>query len=279
MTVFKSYSKINLSLIVIKKLRDKLHEIQSLFCLINVNDKIEVIKIREKRDKILFKGPFAKDVSSSNNSINSLLKLLRKMKLISNFYSVVVTKNIPVFGGLGGGTSNAIYLLKFLLKGEINNSILSEVEKKIGSDTRLFFFKRGFLQNLKKIIRINKKYDLYFLLVHPNIKCSTSKIYSKIKKYSKKTNFNYDKIRTKSRFIDYTSNNRNDLQFIVEKKYPIIRKLLKDISFERGCYFSRMSGSGSVCYGLFNSSKTAKKALNKLKAKYPKFWLSVAKTV
>ena len=92
-----SYSKINLSLIVIKKLRDKLHEIQSLFCLINVNDKIEVIKIREKRDKILFKGPFAKDVSSSNNSINSLLKLLRKMKLISNFYSVVVTKNIPPF--------------------------------------------------------------------------------------------------------------------------------------------------------------------------------------
>ena len=40
-----------------------------------------------------------------------------------------------------------------------------------------------------------------------------------------------------------------------------------------------MSGSGSVCYGLFNNERTAKKALNKIKTKYPKFWFSIAKTV
>ena len=65
----------------------------------------------------------------------------------------------------------------------------------------------------------------------------------------------------------------------MEKKHPIIKTLLKDISIEKGCYFSRMSGSGSVCYGLFNSESSAKKALYKIKAKYPKFWFSLAKTV
>jgi 4-diphosphocytidyl-2C-methyl-D-erythritol kinase len=40
-----------------------------------------------------------------------------------------------------------------------------------------------------------------------------------------------------------------------------------------------MTGSGSVCYGLFNDQMSAKKALNNLKNKYPKFWLSLAKTV
>ena len=40
-----------------------------------------------------------------------------------------------------------------------------------------------------------------------------------------------------------------------------------------------MSGSGSVCYGLFNSEIDAKKAFNKIKAKYPKFWFSIAKTI
>ena len=40
-----------------------------------------------------------------------------------------------------------------------------------------------------------------------------------------------------------------------------------------------MTGSGSVCYGLFINQITAKKALNNLKKKYPKFWLSFAKTV
>ena len=73
--------------------------------------------------------------------------------------------------------------------------------------------------------------------------------------------------------------NNNDLQSVVEKKYPIIEKLLKDIGNEKGCYFSRMTGSGSVCYGLFTNQYSARKALNKLKKKYPNFWASLAKTL
>ena len=48
---------------------------------------------------------------------------------------------------------------------------------------------------------------------------------------------------------------------------------------KKGCYFSRMTGSGSVCYGVFKSEKTAKAALNRIKLKHPKYWLSVAKTI
>ena len=52
-----------------------------------------------------------------------------------------------------------------------------------------------------------------------------------------------------------------------------------NIKNEKGCYFSRITGSGSVCYGLFDNRINAKKALNNLKIKYPKFWSRVAKTV
>ena len=142
--VLNSYSKINLSLSVNSKLKNGLHEIQSYFCLINLRDKIEISKTKKKKDKIIFKGPFAKYIKISNNSISNLLKLLRKLSLISSYYSVVVIKNIPVFGGLGGGTSNAAFLLKFLLKNKINHSLLSKVEKIIGSDLRLFFTGKDF---------------------------------------------------------------------------------------------------------------------------------------
>ena len=40
-----------------------------------------------------------------------------------------------------------------------------------------------------------------------------------------------------------------------------------------------MTGSGSVCYGVFESEKRAKAALKGLKLKYPKYWLKVAKTI
>ena len=277
--VLKSFAKINLSLSVNKKLKSGLHEIQSYYCLINLNDKIKISKIKKKRDKIVFKGPFVRYIKKSNNSIVNLFRVLRKLKLISSYYSVVVTKNIPVFSGLGGGTSNAVFVLKFLLKDRVTKNILDKVEKLIGSDLRLFFYKIGFLENLKTIKIKKKKQKLFFLLSHPNINCSTRTIYSKIKRYSKKTKLNFYKINTRKKFITHISAQKNELQSIVEKKYPIIKTLLIDISTKKGCFFSRMSGSGSVCYGLFNSESNAKKALNKVKTKYPKFWFSIAKTV
>jgi len=277
--VLKSYSKINLSLNVNSKLRSGLHEIQSYYCLINLSDTIKISKIRKKKDKIVFKGSFSKSIKKSNNSIRNLLNLLRNFKLISNYYSVTIVKNIPVFSGLGGGTSNAAFVLKFLLKGRITKNILDKFEKLIGSDLRLFFYKQGFLENLKTIKILKKKQKLIFLLIRPNINCSTREIYSKVKRYSKKTKYSFNKINTKKNFISYISTKKNELQSIVEKKYPKIKTLLTDISIEKGCYFSRMSGSGSVCYGLFNSESNAKKAFTKIKTRYPKFWLSIAKTV
>ena len=277
--VLKSYSKINLSLSINSKTRSGLHEIQSYFCLINLSDKIRIRKINKKNDQIIFNGFFAKHVKKNDNSISNLLNLLRKLKLISKFYSVTVTKNIPVFGGLGGGTSNAAFILKYLFKKKINKNIFHKIENFIGSDLRLFFYRQGFLENLKTIKLVKKKQKLIFLLSHPNINCSTRKIYSEVKRYSKKKKFNFSKTNTKKKFISYILNNKNELQSIVEKKHPIIKKLLTDISIERGCYLSRMSGSGSVCYGLFNKERAAKKALYKIKSRYPKFWFSLAKTV
>ena len=277
--VLKSFSKVNLSLNVNRKLKNGLHEIQSYYCLINLNDKIKINKIEKNRDKVVFKGPFAKHIKKSNNSIINTLKLLRKLKLISSCYSVNISKKIPVFSGLGGGTSNAAYVLKFLLKGKVTKNILIRSEKKIGSDLRLFFYKQGFLENLKTVKVSQKKYKLFFLLSHPNINCSTREIYSKVKKYSKKIKLKSYKFNNKKKFIEFILSQKNELQSIVEKKYPIVKKLLIDISAEKGCYFSRISGSGSVCYGLFDNENNAKKALYKIRTKYPKFWLSLAKTV
>ena len=115
--------------------------------------------------------------------------------------------------------------------------------------------------------------------MQPRVKCSTKEIYSKVRNYSKKKIFKKNKINTQYKFLSHLSKGSNELQLIVEKKYPFIKKLLLEIAKNEGCYFSRMTGSGSVCYGVFKSKRTAKVALNKIKKKYPKFWSSVAKTI
>ena len=92
-------------------------------------------------------------------------------------------------------------------------------------------------------------------------------------------NISPKKINSKTKFLKTIKNSKNDLQSIVEKRHSIIKKILREIKQNKGCNFSRMTGSGSVCYGLFSSKKTAKASLKKVKQKFPNLWLSVAKTV
>ena len=278
--ILKSFSKINLSLKVNRKLKNsRLHEIQSYFCLVNLYDDIKIKKIKDQKDIIRFRGKFSKYIKKSSNSVIDVLNILRERNLISSYYSISINKKIPVFAGMGGGTSNAIYLVKHLTRNKIDKNLLKVLSKRIGSDVRIFLYQQGFISNLKKIYSFQKKHSLYFLLVYPIIKCSTKYIYSKVRKFSQKSDFSFKKIEVKNKFIKLLINENNNLQSIVENKYPTIKRLIIEIRQRKGCYFSRMTGSGSVCYGAFKSKKSAKAALNIIKVKYPKYSSWVAKTI
>ena len=179
--VLKSFAKINLSLTVNKKLDTGLHDIQSIYCLINLSDSITVKKIKGKRkDIVSIKGNGSMSINQKNNSITKTLSIMRKYNLIHDYYSVKILKKIPVFAGLGGGSSNAATLLKYFKK-KIPKKIFEKIIDSVGSDLRLFYKNQGYQQSIKKIVEIKKKYKLIFLLVYPGIKCSTKKVYSKVK--------------------------------------------------------------------------------------------------
>ena len=72
--------------------------------------------------------------------------------------------------------------------------------KKIGSDFRLIFLNQGFVKNLKTIKTNKKNFKFYFLLVFPNIKCSTKNVYSKVNIFSKKINISPKKLTLKKIF-------------------------------------------------------------------------------
>ena len=75
--VLKSFAKINLTLSVIKKMANGFHDIQSLFCLVDLSDKIYIKKIYNKKiDEISFRGPFSKMVKKNENSIKKKTQLL-----------------------------------------------------------------------------------------------------------------------------------------------------------------------------------------------------------
>ena len=279
--MIKSYCKINLSLRVLKKMKNGFHDIQTNTILLNLHDLIKVKKINNKKDIVIFKGKFKKYISEDNNSIVNTINILRKNKLINEKkkFKIYINKKIPIFSGLGGGTSNSAFIIKYFLKKKINENILNLFEKKIGSDLRLFFNKQVFQKSLKNIKKYKKNYHLYFNLVYPNIKCSTKTVYAKVKKFKKASLIDYSKIQSKEKFIQLIKKENNCLQEISISKYKILKYIIAFMETQKDCYYSRMTGSGSVCYGMFKSHNAAKTALKKIKKRFPKFWCVTAKTI
>ena len=168
--MIKSFSKINLFLKVLKKNYKELHNIQSSVMLLDLHDQISLKKINKNKDSIHFIGRFKKNINRNSNTISKSLFLLRKHNLIDEKkYKITVNKKIPVFAGLGGGTSNAVFLVKHFLKNKVSDKMLRIFEDKVGSDFRLFFLNHSFQKSLKKILKFKKKYAFYFVLVYPNI--------------------------------------------------------------------------------------------------------------
>ena len=279
--MIKSYCKINLSLRVLKKLKNGLHDIQSNIFLLNLHDSIKIVKINKKNDTIIFAGKFKKLIGKSKNSVLDTLSILRSKNLIKrdDRYKIIINKKIPVFSGLGGGSSNAAFLIKHFLKNKVNAFNLKIFEKKIGSDLRLFFYKQVYQERLRKFKKYNVNLNFYFVLVYPNIKCSTKKIYSKVRKYNQPSKIDYSKIASKDRFLYLIRKESNELQDIVISNFSILRKVLNFISIQKGCFFSRMTGSGSVCFGVFKSRKLAISGLKEIQKKFPDYWCTFAKTI
>ena len=275
----RSFSKINLSLRVLKKMSSGLHDIQSNSILIDLHDQIKINRSYKNKNEIFFKGDFARFVNKKNNSIKSIVKYLEKEKIFKSNYKFTITKNIPVFSGLGGGTSNAVTIFKHFQKKKINSKTINELTKTIGSDFKLFLQKQSFQSSLAKVTNYKKSHVINMIVVFPYKLCSTKKIYSNVNSFSKPCKNKYGNVLNTKKFIKLISKEKNDLQPIVEKKYPIIKKIMQFLKNQKNCVFSRMTGSGSACFGVFLTKKNAHETLLKVRKKFPVFFSVITKTI
>ena len=258
-----SRAKINLNLNVIGKSK-KYHYIESLVCFINLSDKIFISNLNSKYHKVKFKGKFSKNISKKN-TITKLLSLLDKDNALKKKYKIVIKKEIPSQSGMGGGSMNAANLLSYFYKKKlINMKQLKKYSLKIGSDVILglnsrpkILYKDG---SIKEIANI-KKYHI--LIIKPFFGCSTKKIYSLNKTFSK-SEFN----KTKKNIVkNVIIKGKNDLEKSAFKLYPALKKIKNLLDKNKEANFVRMTGSGSAIIMYFNSNKFAKNALKIYKRK------------
>ena len=281
----KSYCKINLSLRVLKKLKNGYHNIMSLITFCDLHDTISISEIRNLKDKISFSGKFKKGINKKKNTVTKVLNLIRSAKLIENqAFKINIQKNIPHGSGLGGGSSNAAYLLNYFnskMRLKLSKNKIKKLAGQIGFDVPVNLERRNAFLTGKRgeILRLNQKFRLNLLIVYPNLICSTKKIYEKNKKISLSKPRSFFYIINNKKLINFLKNENNDLEKTVIAIYPRVKKIIDYIKSQKGCYFSRITGSGSACIGIFSNMKNVIYAQKLIKLKYPKYWCVVSKTI
>jgi len=193
-TSLKAYGKINLYLKVIKKLKNKYHQIETLFCFFDIYDEI-LISSSNTNNQIIFTGKFSKGISATHNSVLKLLNILKKYpKFNAHKFTIKIIKNLPLGSGLGGGSADASALLNFFnkrLKLNLKKRTISSICNKIGADVEPCLntnFKLLYGAS-NKIFTFNKKPKLNLLLIYPNCLNPTKKIYLSNKIFSKSNNY------------------------------------------------------------------------------------------
>ncbi len=281
----KSYCKINLYLKILKKLDNGYHKIASFVTFCDLHDVIKINRAKNNKDKIIFSGKFKKNISENLNTITKLLYQLRKRNYLKKENFVInVKKNIPHGSGLGGGSSNAAALLNFFnikMNLGINKRKLIKISESIGFDVPLCLEKKNtFLIGPKnKFVRIKKKFKFNILIIYPNFICSTKNIYKQNRKFSQVNLKLKYIVKNRKKMINQLKNEQNDLENAVVKLYPQVKNIINFIKIQNGCYFSRITGAGSACIGIFSSKKSALYAQKVINLKFPKYWSIVSKTI
>ena len=176
---------------------------------------------------------------------------------------ITLNKMIPIGGGLGGGSSNAVSVIKGLAElFEINikDQSIELIVSKMGAD--IPFFIRGGLQlakgighNLEAMKPLCKNY--YFLLVCPSINISTKWAYEAYRKYLEistiKTKFHPLSDKVEWSLLE------NDFEKVVLSTYPEIKRIKDDLQ-NNGSLFSSLSGSGSTMFGVYDNLESVRKS-------------------
>ena len=126
----KAYAKINIYLKVLGKRNDGYHDLETLMVPINIYDELEFYDY----DYDIIES----SINIKDNIMFKAIKYLKETYNIKKCVKIVLDKNIPLCGGLGGGSTDLCATLRGLNKlWNLNLKIdeLATIALKFGSDT------------------------------------------------------------------------------------------------------------------------------------------------
>lgn len=274
MIVEHAPAKINLFLHVGARRADGFHPLQSLAVFTEMGDELALAPASEL--SLAINGPFAQGLDGEGD--NLVLRAARALS--SEGAALTLTKNLPVASGIGGGSSDAAAALRGLrrlLSVDVPDARLREIAATLGSDIPVCLDARSsFMEGRGEILRaVGAMPRISMLLVNPKVAVPTKDVFAMLADRSgTELALPLDGFRDTADLLRFLETTRNDLEAPARKLQPVIGEVLDAIAALPGALFTRMSGSGATCFGIFADDGCCQRAAEILWDTAPGWWIA-----
>ena len=274
-----SPAKLNLCLKVIRRRPDGYHDLVTLFHRISLCDKISLSK--KKAGFSLRATSSSRLPLGESNLITKAYRLLQRHFKGLGGVAVHLEKNIPIGGGLGGGSSNAAAFLlgmKKIFDLQIPLEGLVQLGVKLGADVPFFLYgiNQAVATNVgEKIEPLPSKTRHSFLLVISQQGLSTKRVYQNVTVPVPSPSLTrlrgvvrlLAELLEEKKFDQAAGLLANDLEEPALRMRPPLRKVISTLS-QLGIP-TRMSGSGPTVFAILPQPEEAQGIAQKLERILP----------
>ena len=252
-------AKINLGLNIVSKREDGYHNLETIFYPIPLTDVLEIKYMDEK-----FPSPTACDLKITGNAVDCNEQdnlVIKAYQLLAADYQLPrvhahLVKRIPSQAGLGGGSSDAAYMIRLLDERFRLNLGISEMERyaaQLGADCAFFItsepsYAKGIGNELMPAdVPEGNLHGYYLAVVKSDIAISTREAYASITpKKPKKCCRDI----VKQPIETWKEELVNDFEAPIFSQHPELSNIKQSL-YDAGAVYAAMSGSGSALYGIF----------------------------
>ncbi len=253
--VWPAPAKLNLMLRITGRRADGYHELQTVFQFLDLCDELSFVVHRS--NSISCTGIPALD--DKHNLIILAARLLQTTTGTNLGTDIHVRKQLPMGGGLGGGSSDAattLLALNQLWGTNLPPTKLAELGLQLGADIPVFIFgQAAWAEGIGEKITPISIPEPWYLVLNPAIHVSTGEIFC-----DPRLTRDADRITIRDFLV---GQHNNDCLSVVRSRHPEIGVVLDWLSSYTD---ARLTGTGACVFGAFQSRQEAVALLRKIPA-------------
>lgn len=251
-------AKLNLFLHVVGRRADGYHLLQSAFALIDAADRLR-FAVRE--DGAIRRVSELAGVPAESDLVVRAARLLQAETGTRLGADIEVEKNLPLGGGVGGGSSDAattLLALNRLWGTGLDRAALQALGARLGADVPFFVFGRNaWVEGVGDRLTALDLPPAWYLVLVPPVAVPTAAVFAapELTRDTEPLKMeDFSAHLAPGRF-------RNDLETVVAAKYPPVREHLEWLAGQGG---GRLTGSGACVFARFEDRASAEGALARL---------------